>query len=135
MEGPKAYSTSSDRVQSSGVFRARHLPDVPEDDDFVMEHLNDPNYDLRKRPSTTYSDSHAPSDTISADIKSKKYDHSDADAESQYGSDRDSTERPESAFDFDKYVDPLLGIFISPVSLHILKSAPWSLAWMIRLCM
>lgn len=31
-------------------------PDVPEDVDFIMQHLNDPNYDLRHLPSE-YSDS------------------------------------------------------------------------------
>jgi hypothetical protein len=29
--------------------RPRHVQDVPEDVDFLMDHLNDPNYDLRHR--------------------------------------------------------------------------------------
>ena len=79
--------------------RTRHVPDVPEDIDFLMEHLNDPNYDLNQRP---------PSFLSVMDGKSKKmpYDASEVDTESQFDSDRYSTSRAESrnssAIDFDE---------------------------------
>ena len=39
---------------STSQLRARHVPDVPED---IMDHFNDPNYDLRRSSiSTTWSD-------------------------------------------------------------------------------
>ena len=80
--------------------RARHVPDVPEDVGFLMEHLNDPNYDLTQ--------SRPPSFSSVVDRKSKKgaYDASDYDTESQFDSDRYSTSRAESrnssAIDFDE---------------------------------
>jgi hypothetical protein len=97
MEEFKAYATSSDHFPTPDAFRARQLPDVPEDVDFLMEHLNDPNYDLKKPPSVH---SH------SYDLKERKYHTSDIDGESQYDSDRYSTERAESrnstAIEFDE---------------------------------
>jgi hypothetical protein len=68
--------------------RSRHVPDVPEDIDFLLEHLNDPNFDLtQSRPSS-----------VSVDRRFKKdiYESSDVDAESQFDSDRYSTSRAES---------------------------------------
>ena len=69
--------------------RARHVPDVPEDVDFLMEHLNDPNFDLTKS---------RPPSFVSAETRTKKdfYESSDVDAESQFDSDRYSTSRAES---------------------------------------
>ena len=97
MEALNAYTTSSEQIQASDAFRPRQLPDVPEDVDFLMEHLNDPNYDL-KQPPSVHSHLH--------DFKEKKYQHYDVDGESQYDSDRYSTERAESristAIDFDE---------------------------------
>ncbi|KAJ3513061.1 hypothetical protein NLJ89_g3166 [Agrocybe chaxingu] len=96
MDEARPYTSSTEHVHLSNI-RARNVPDVPEDVDFMMEHLNDPNYDLRARP---------PSFT-SVEKKSKKgtYTHSDVDAESQFESDRYSTSRAESrnstAIDFD----------------------------------
>jgi len=91
------YNSSHEQVHMSNL-RARHVPDVPEDVDFVMEHLNDPNYDLKTRPPSFTS--------VDEDKKSKKaYAQSDVDAESQFDSDRYSTSRAESrnstAIDFD----------------------------------
>jgi len=44
-------SASGEQVVSHQHFmRRRHVPDVPQDVDSVMDHLNDPNYDL-PRPS------------------------------------------------------------------------------------
>lgn len=77
--------------------RARHVPDVPEDVDFLMEHLNDPNFDLTQ--------SRPPSFSSIAKNKNDLY-NSDIDAESQLDSDRYSSSRPESrnstAVDFDE---------------------------------
>jgi hypothetical protein len=97
MEEFRAYTTSSDQVRTPDAARARQLPDVPEDIDHIMEHLNDPNYDLRRPPSpSVHSHAH------SYDLKEKPY----LDGESQYDSDRYSTERAESrnstAIDFDE---------------------------------
>jgi hypothetical protein len=69
------------------VLRVRHIPDVPEDVDFLMEHLNDPNLDLKK--------SYPPSMRTMTDVQGKKiyaYDQQpDYDAESQFDSDRPSS--------------------------------------------
>jgi hypothetical protein len=37
--------------------RPRHEPDVPQDVDFLMDHLNDPNYDLRPHSQSFISSS------------------------------------------------------------------------------
>ena len=41
---PGAFNSASNIVDPSSV-RHRGVPDVPEDVDFLMEHLNDPNFD------------------------------------------------------------------------------------------
>jgi hypothetical protein len=86
--------------------RPRHVPDVPEDVDFLLDHLNDPNYDLRNR---------SKSGVISTDTLDKKdalshegkHDFSmkstDFDTESQAESTRFSTSSRMSDFtDFDE---------------------------------
>lgn len=97
MEEYKAYTTSYDPRLAPDAWRVRQLPDVPEDVDYIMEHLNDPNYDLKKPPSVH---------SRVYDVKEKKYHSSDIDGESQYDSDRYSTGRAESrnstAIDFDE---------------------------------
>jgi hypothetical protein len=35
--------------------RSRHVPDVPEDVDFLLEHLNDPNFDLTQSRPPSFS--------------------------------------------------------------------------------
>jgi len=98
MDEANAYQTSTEQVQMSNL-RARHVPDVPEDIDFFMEHLNDPNYDLKARPPSFRSVDEKKS-------TKKAYAGSEVDAESQYDSDRYSTSRAESrnstAIDFDE---------------------------------
>jgi OPT family small oligopeptide transporter len=74
--------------------RPRHVPDVPEDVDFLMEHLNDPNYDLRSprrvsAATTDYDEEHKKHPTASADQSRKG---SDFDAESRADTDRYSHE-------------------------------------------
>lgn len=41
---PRAFRSATNIVRPSSV-RRRGVPDVPEDVDFLMEHLNDPNFD------------------------------------------------------------------------------------------
>lgn len=90
------YSPSVEHIDQNDL-RRRHVPDVPEDVEFLLEHLNDPNFDLTK--------SRPPSFVSAATVtKTKKdiYESSDIDAESQFDSDRYSTSRAESqvtAFD------------------------------------
>ena len=78
------------------ALRARNVPDVPEDVDFVMEHLNDPNFNLSRPPSFI---------SVVDNKSTKKY---DGEAESQIDYDRYSTSRAESrnstAIDFDESV-------------------------------
>lgn len=69
----QAYSSGANIIPLNNL-RARGVPDVPEDVDFLMEHLNDPNFDyhaelhsptssttdvseleLKKRPMSEYS--------------------------------------------------------------------------------
>lgn len=91
-----AYASSTEQVAPSPYLRTRAVPDVPEDVDFIMEHLNDPNYDLKKVLSSS-------SDMELAE-KKMKYAHSDYDTDSHFDSDR-STSRAESrnstAIEFD----------------------------------
>lgn len=96
------YHTSATEPMSAmsaqSFFRPRRAPDVPEDVDFLMEHLNDPNFDLKKPMQLSAS-----SESWEMDRK-KEYDPSDADTDSQF--DRYSTSRAESrssaAIDFDE---------------------------------
>ena len=67
--------------------RSRHVPDVPEDVDFLLEHLNDPNFDLNQS---------RPPSFVERRTKKEIYESSDVDAESQFDSDRYSTSRAES---------------------------------------
>lgn len=101
MEEFNAYRSSpgpDHTNQTPDTFRARQLPDVPEDVDFLMEHLNDPNFDLKKPRRSVHSPTY--------DFKEKKYSSSEIDGDSQFDYDRYSTERPESRnsteIDFDE---------------------------------
>lgn len=85
--------------------RLRHVPDVPEDIDheFMMEHLNDPNMDITKKPGSIHYG-------IPLEKKKLGYSLSDVETESRFSSSdfRYSTDRAESrnstAVDFDEYV-------------------------------
>lgn len=99
LEDAPHYSAS---VEHNDVhdLRRRHVPDVPEDVDFLMEHLNDPNFDLTKRPPSSVP--------AEKEKRTKKdiYESSDVDAESQFDSDRYSMSQAESQItavdDFDE---------------------------------
>lgn len=98
MEESKPYASGTEHVPAPTY---RPTPDVPEDVDFLMEHLNDPNYDLKRPPSIR-----------SQELQGKKvhmmYEQSEVDGESHYESDRYSVSRAESrnstAIDFDECV-------------------------------
>lgn len=80
------------------VLRERNVPDVPEDVDFVMEHLNDPNFNLSRPPSFI---------SVVEKQSTKKYDGEDGEVESHFESDRYSTSkasRNSTAIDFDESV-------------------------------
>ena len=103
MESKPEYDDLAAQVVNLPRFNAtdsapRHIPDVPEDAasiDFMMEHLNDPNFDLRKR--STFS---------IASIESQKKDSKDRDSEFDTESRVESTgysDAPMSDFtDFDE---------------------------------
>ncbi len=102
MEDTTFHTTATEpmsAISTQSFFRPRRAPDVPEDVDLLMEHLNDPNYDLKKPIHTTHA-------TLESwDMGQKRfYDHSEADTDSQY--DRYSTSRADSrssaAIDFDE---------------------------------
>jgi hypothetical protein len=76
------YSTSAEHIDQHEL-RRRHVPDVPEDVEFLMEHLNDPNFDLTKSRPPSFA---------SEETRTKK-DLYESDVESQFDSDRYSTSR------------------------------------------
>jgi len=90
------YASSVEHISLRNL-QARHVPDVPEDVDFLMEHLNDPNYDLNQ--------SRPPSFLSVVDKKSKKdaYAASETDAESHFDYSISGAEsRNSTAIDFDE---------------------------------
>ncbi|KAF5377622.1 hypothetical protein D9615_005109 [Tricholomella constricta] len=88
MEDTNAYTSGAAEHVSIPTYRPRQVPDVPEDVDFIMEHLNDPNLDLKK-PRSIRSMSELRSK------EPKTYEQSE-DGLSRYESDRYSTSRAES---------------------------------------
>ena len=138
MDDTKSFSTANDVVTLPHLDHDNHRPsnDTANDVDYLMEHLNDPNFDLRTRPPTLRSNND----------KKHPYSHysaSDIDAESHYGSEGRSPSRAESrssaAIDFDEYVS--FSILLSPphLSIHLanpltLKSELQWLVSMIRPC-
>ncbi|KAF7340037.1 OPT oligopeptide transporter [Mycena venus] len=88
----KPYMSSNEELPQ--YVRRRNVPDVPDDVDYMMEHLNDPNLDLKKPMAKPVS-----SESYKAN---KNYAHSDVDVES---SDRHSApsraSRDSTAIEFD----------------------------------
>ena len=125
MDETMPYVRPSKRVTLPSFIRQRHLPNVPEarEADFLMEHLNDPNYDLKKNRNL------------------QLYSPSDIQTESHMGSNehlipraglKDSTE-----IDFDEYAFLFICSFLiqhHPASLLILKFELPSRASMIQPC-
>ncbi|KAF8213549.1 OPT oligopeptide transporter [Mycena galopus ATCC 62051] len=87
----KPYTSSTEELPQ--YVRRRNVPDVPEDADvdYMMEHLNDPNMDLRKPMGKPVS-----SESFKVN---KTYAHSDDDAESRSAPSRAS--RDSTAIEFD----------------------------------
>jgi hypothetical protein len=93
MDEAKPYTSSAERFHviesydEGQKMRMRTVPDVPEDV-LIKEHFNDPNFDIHSQRKWSSS--------------------SEIDAESNFESDRYSTDRAESrnstAIDFDEYV-------------------------------
>ncbi|KAF7320173.1 OPT oligopeptide transporter [Mycena kentingensis (nom. inval.)] len=92
MDDTKPYTSSSEELPQ--YVRRRNVPDVPDDIDYMMEHLNDPNLDLRKPMPKPVSD---------ASVKEKSYAPSDADAESsdRYSIPSRAGSRDSTAIEFD----------------------------------
>jgi hypothetical protein len=94
MADAPSYAASVEHIDLRDL-RSRHVPDVPEDVDFLLEHLNDPNFDLTQS---------RPPSFVSTERRTKKdlYESYDIDTESQADSDRYVASRAESqvtAFD------------------------------------
>jgi hypothetical protein len=84
--------------------RPRHEPDVPQDVDFLMDHLNDPNYDLRPHSQSSIS-------FVETTITQKEGDLSfstkstDLDTESQVDPSSCTTSKLPDLGSFDTYVN------------------------------
>lgn len=70
----KESRDSMSSLVDHAVLRTRRIPDVPEDVDFLMEHLNDPNMDLRKPSHIRY---------MMSNVQYKDHGQSDYDAGSR----------------------------------------------------
>jgi hypothetical protein len=98
------YSSAAHIAPSPTFSRHRAVPDVPEDVDYFMEHLNDPNFDLKaprhpSRGADSFELDHKKADAFSVDYSAHDY-------ESHLDSDRYSTDRADSristALEFDE---------------------------------
>ncbi|KAJ7129141.1 OPT oligopeptide transporter [Mycena epipterygia] len=91
----KPYISSSEELPQ--YIRRRNVPDVPEDVDYMMEHLNDPNLDLKKPMGKPIS-----SESLK-DLKKPTYAESDVDAESsdRYSAPSRAGSRDSTAIEFD----------------------------------
>lgn len=95
------YTTATEEPSAlPNYLRARHVADVPQDVDFLMEHLNDPNFDLTKPVHVPRSDSQE----FSEKQEKKLYEHS-VDADSHFDSEpynRPDSRNSSSHVDFDE---------------------------------
>ena len=105
MDEIKSYPKRHEQVTLPSFRRKNRVPDVPEDVGLFMEHLNDPNYDLRK-PLPSLNARTPRSSEVENKKAHRSYSPSDSDTESYIGSDRYSTSRGESRnstpIDFDE---------------------------------
>jgi hypothetical protein len=113
MEETKSLGSSTNVAPTLPQFvRPRHVPDVPQDVDFIMEHFNDPNYDLRNPRRASDLPSQFTHDQKRRPVKTPSVDHSgkgsDFDTESHADTDRyshgEGLGSRSSAIDFDEYV-------------------------------
>lgn len=88
----KPYNSATNVVALQNL-RARGVPDVPEDVDFLMEHLNDPNFDYYAAPSSPTSSTTEVHELEHKKITMSEYSGgaSDFDVESRVESTRYST--------------------------------------------
>jgi len=119
MEETKSIHSAAEVVALPKHLHYRTRPDVPEDVDFLMEHLNDPNLDLQE--AVRHSVDRKPA------ISHYSGGTSDIDTESHFGSEGRTASRAGSKYelDFEKYVVSICQSFqfdTLSVSLHILKS-------------
>lgn len=112
MEGVQAASSVTTIIAPSQM-RMRHIPDVPEDVDFILEHLNDPNFDLRRtststETSATYQLEFKRSSTTEQNMSPMdfKASGSDYDAESHKDHYPGARSSRASAIEFDECVHP-----------------------------
>lgn len=91
-----AHSSAVEHAPAADI-HARYPDYIEEDEDFLMEHLNDPNYDLRKplRPRSSNQDH-------SSEHEKKSY-HSDTESFDRYSDER-ADSRNSTAVDFDECV-------------------------------
>jgi hypothetical protein len=103
----KPYTSSSEELPQY-VRRRNVVPDVPEDVDFLMDNLNDPNLDLKHRMGKPIS-----SESFK---EGKHYASSDDDVESsdRYSTSSRAGSRNSTAIEFDEYA--VLSYLALPVS-------------------
>ena len=97
MEETKSVSSGAKVPVEPNTLHYRGRPDVPEDVDFALEHLNDPNLDLRafsRRSLDGHRDKKAASHYSGA--------ASDVDTESHFDSTSRAESRYDAGFDFEK---------------------------------
>jgi hypothetical protein len=105
-------SAQDDIVLPAYTFRRRFVPDVPEDIDDELDHLNDPNWDMKSMrsygSSTNFEleDKKEPSKSFSADDKSADFSAgaSDFDTESRIGTTTQAESSAALREDYDEYV-------------------------------
>lgn len=132
----KPYMSSSEALPQ--YVRRRNVPDVPEDVDYMMEHLNDPNIDLKKPLAKAISLESLKSTNPPT---KQAYAQSDLDVESsdRYSAPSRAGSRDSTVIEFDECVNPFsrLPQFLRPsiaANLPILKCERQSPALTILSC-
>ncbi|KAJ7639537.1 OPT oligopeptide transporter protein-domain-containing protein [Roridomyces roridus] len=96
----KPYLTSNEALPQ--YVRRRTVPDVPEDVDYVMEHLNDPNLDLKKPLAKAISlESISTRAGRPVDAKSSAYSPSEFDSSDRYSAPSRAESRESTVVEFD----------------------------------
>jgi hypothetical protein len=102
----------------------RHVPDVPEDVDLFMDHLNDPNYDLHSLLQKAADEDHADHKKRPSvgDFSGK----GSYDTELKHTSRYSITESRVSAIEFDECVSTWLTRTVTNVSIPVSRPTPKS---------
>jgi hypothetical protein len=98
MDETKSISTATDVVTLPSLPRERRASVPSRDDKFILEHLNDPNFDLRARSRASDAESYG------AKPHDSKYGASDVDTSSQERSLSRAESRDSTAIGFEEYV-------------------------------